>query len=204
LYYIDSTQNSDEKTKILKQEYSIDTATKKLDGYFKDFYKNRQNKSRGYYKQGYKVGVWEYYSPEGVLMERYNYDLQRSFVYNENQFIPKRVYAAMGAKTSHLDTLDVIPHFVGGMNELDYFIERYMRQPYFGWLNGIKGTVIVSFVVGKDGIIRDPIFHKKLGYGCEGEVLRVLNLMPRWAPAIKNQVPTETTFYLPIEIDCTK
>lgn len=192
-------------TKELSQEYSVDTTTKKLDGYFKDYFKGgKQQKSYGLYKGGYRVGVWQFYDKEGKVVEKYNYDLRRSFTFNENPYLAKRVYAAMGAKTSQLDTLDSIPHFVGGMTELNGFFEKQLKQPYFAWLAGLKGTVIVSFIVTADGELENIKIIKGIGMGCEGEAMRVMRLMPRWAPALKNDEYVSSYYELPIEFDCTQ
>lgn len=191
-------------TKQLSQEYFVDTTTKRLDGYYKDYFKGGKEKSYGLYKNGYRVGVWIFYDREGRINEKYNYDLRRSFIFNENPYLAKRVYAAMGAQTSNLDTLDTIPHFVGGKIELDAFMERHLKQPYFAWLAELKGVVVVSFTVTKAGELEDLKVVKHLGMGCEGEALRVLRIMPRWAPAVKNFEYVDSYYELPIEFDCTQ
>lgn len=196
LYWLD--------TKKVKQDYYVDTATKKLHGPYKDFYPDGKLKAQGEYNQSYRAGVWEFYDKETKLMEKYNYDLRRSFVYNENPYLPKRIYAAMGAPTSHLDTLDTIPHFIGGMPELEAFFARQLKQPYYAWLEQLKGILIVSFVVDENGEILYPRVEKRLGFGCEAEALRVVRIMPRWAPAVKNDKFTAVRYYLPIEFDCTQ
>ncbi len=191
-------------TKEISQEYFVDTTTKKLDGYYKDYYRGNKEKAYGLYKGGYRVGVWLFYDTDGKILEKYNYDLRRSFMFNENPYLAKRVYAAMGAQTTHLDTLDSIPHFVGGMKELDFFFKKQLKQPYFAWLAQLKGTLIVSFIVTQDGELQRVRVEKSLGMGCDEEAFRVLQLMPRWAPAIKNDEYVDSYYELPIEFDCTQ
>ena len=46
--------------------------------------------------------------------------------------------------------------------------------------------VIVQFIVGKDGSIRDIKPETSLGYGMEEELLRVIRKGPKWTPGIQN------------------
>lgn len=47
-------------------------------------------------------------------------------------------------------------------------------------------TVIVQFIVGKDGSISDIKTLTDHGYGMEQEVIRVIKLSPKWVPARQN------------------
>ncbi len=50
-------------------------------------------------------------------------------------------------------------------------------------------TVVMSFVVNKDGSIRDIKADNDPGYGMVKEVTRVLKLSPNWVPATINNKP---------------
>jgi periplasmic protein TonB len=47
-------------------------------------------------------------------------------------------------------------------------------------------TVIVKFIVGKDGSVRDMSAESNNGYGMEEEVIRVLKKANKWKPGIQN------------------
>jgi len=48
-----------------------------------------------------------------------------------------------------------------------------------------KYTVVIQFIVGKDGKLYDIKPLTKHGYGMEGEVMRILRKSPSWIPAIQ-------------------
>ncbi len=54
--------------------------------------------------------------------------------------------------------------------------------------NAPKGTytVIIKFVVNKDGNLSNFTFSKNPGYGTTEEVLRIIKKSPKWKPAIQN------------------
>jgi periplasmic protein TonB len=47
-------------------------------------------------------------------------------------------------------------------------------------------TVIVKFIVAKDGTVRDMVAESNNGYGMEEEVVRVLKKANKWKPGIQN------------------
>ena len=47
-------------------------------------------------------------------------------------------------------------------------------------------TVIVRFIVSKDGSISDVVAETKLGYGMEAEAIKAIKKGPKWTPAIQN------------------
>lgn len=47
-------------------------------------------------------------------------------------------------------------------------------------------TVIVRFIVSKDGSISDVTPETKVGYGMEDEAVRIIKKGPKWTPALQN------------------
>ncbi|MFX8523828.1 energy transducer TonB, partial [Acinetobacter baumannii] len=47
-------------------------------------------------------------------------------------------------------------------------------------------TVIVSFIVSKDGSISDVTAENDPGYGTKAEAIRVIAKGPKWKPAVQN------------------
>ena len=47
-------------------------------------------------------------------------------------------------------------------------------------------TVIVRFIVSKDGSISDVVPETKLGFGMEAEAVKAIKKGPKWTPAIQN------------------
>lgn len=53
----------------------------------------------------------------------------------------------------------------------------------------MSGDVFVSFVVDEAGRLLDAEVVKGIGYGLDEEALRLVRLMPWWAPARANGKP---------------
>ncbi len=96
------------------------------------------------------------------------------------------------------DMVEVQPSFPGGQTEMMSWISSHLKYPAIAAENGIEGKVIVQFVVGKNGAIRDANIVRALNPSCDKEALRVVNAMPRWLPGKQNGKEVSVKFTLPI------
>jgi periplasmic protein TonB len=78
--------------------------------------------------------------------------------------------------------VEQMPQFPGGENEMLKFIMNNLRYPTLAQENGISGTVIVNFVVDRDGKIGRIKVVRGIGGGCDEEAVRVMEKMPHWSP----------------------
>ena len=76
------------------------------------------------------------------------------------------------------------PNFIGEKKALDIFIKRNFKQPKVK--NGVKGEVLVSFIVEKDGSLSEIGVLSDAGYGTADEAIRVMKLSPNWKAGILN------------------
>ncbi len=79
--------------------------------------------------------------------------------------------------------IEVQPGFPGGMPKWYSFLKNNFSPPEEP---GLKGKVVVSFVVEKDGSLTDIKVLKDIGYGSGKEAERVLRKGPKWTPAEQN------------------
>jgi len=83
------------------------------------------------------------------------------------------------------------------------FIYENIKYPEVDRLNGNEGTVVVSFVVEKDGSISNPVILKDPGEQMGEEALRVVNLMnqlpKKWSPGYRKGEPVKVQFNLPVK-----
>ena len=91
------------------------------------------------------------------------------------------------------------PEFKDGVAAMYQFLGKNIIYPATARENGIEGTVYVSFVVGKDGSIRDAQVKRGIGGGCSEEALRVVKLMPNWNPGKQNGKAVSVTFTIPVK-----
>jgi protein TonB len=90
------------------------------------------------------------------------------------------------------------PSFPGGDSEMNKFIKKNLKYPPAALRNGLEGLVVVQFVVNKEGQISDVQVVKKLGGGTDEEAMRVVKMMPAFAPAKQNGRPVSFRFTLPV------
>jgi protein TonB len=93
--------------------------------------------------------------------------------------------------------LEIKPEFKGGLNKFYDYIAKNYRTPD---VPGLKGKLLVSFVVEKDGSITDIKVLKDIGYGSGEEAIRILKKCPNWIPAKQKGKKVRCTFMLPINI----
>lgn len=84
---------------------------------------------------------------------------------------------------------DQKPTFPKGERGLEVYLARNKRTPFPAKTEGIAGIVELRFLVNTDGSLSDIRILKGLGYGCDEEALRLVENMPAWTPAIKNNHP---------------
>ena len=94
---------------------------------------------------------------------------------------------------------DEPPQYPGGEAAMLQFIYRQLQYPALAKENGVQGTVIISFIVDRDGSIYNEKVVRDIGGGCGAEGLRVVRKMPKWSPGKKNGVAVRTQFNLPVK-----
>jgi periplasmic protein TonB len=95
-------------------------------------------------------------------------------------------------------SLEHQPEFPGGWKAFSEFIKVNYRLPD---IKGLKGKVIVEFVVEKDGRIVETKIMKDVGYGTGVELMRVLSESPLWKPGMQSGKLVRCRFSLPINVD---
>lgn len=93
-----------------------------------------------------------------------------------------------------------MPSFPGGDAEMFKWIYKHMEYPEMARTAGTQGSVVLTFVVGKDGAISDiQVVKTPAGGSILGkEATRVVQTMPKWSPGEANGHPVKVRFTLPI------
>ena len=97
--------------------------------------------------------------------------------------------------------VEQMPAFPGGEEELFKYLGKNINYPAMEKDNGISGTAYVTFVVDKDGKIKDAKIARGVrgGPGCDKEALRVVSGMPDWKAGKQNGRQVSVQFNLPIK-----
>ena len=94
--------------------------------------------------------------------------------------------------------VEEMPAFPGGDAKLFEFLKNNIKYPAIARENGIQGRVYVTFVVDKEGKIKDAKVLRGIGGGCDEEALRVVRAMPEWKIGKQNGRPVAVQYNLPI------
>jgi TonB family protein len=96
------------------------------------------------------------------------------------------------------DSVDVMPEFKGGMQELFAFMGNNIKYPKQSAKDGIEGKVMVEFIVTKNGEVKDAKVLKGVNDEIDAESIRVINAMPNWTPGVKDGKKVNVKMVLPI------
>lgn len=94
--------------------------------------------------------------------------------------------------------VEEMPSYPGGETERINHIRDNLFYPMWARERGIQGVVLVSFIVEENGEITNPEVLKGIGGGCDEEVLRIVNKMPKWNPGRLCGKPVRTEARMPI------
>jgi TonB family protein len=106
--------------------------------------------------------------------------------------------APTATKDTIFNSVDIQPEFPGGKNAFHSFIYMHLKYPNDARQNGTQGTVVVSFVVEKDGSLTDVAIARGIGSGCDEEAARIIKLSPKWIPGVQNKHVVRTAYTVPI------
>jgi TonB family protein len=130
----------------------------------------------------------------------YHYSSIRNFLAT-NRYMIKR---------STGDTLYTVvemqPEYPGGYQQMAFDIKENMTYPKSARKRHITGTVYVAFVVGKDGVVREPEVLRGIDPECDAEALRAISQLNTWKPGMQRKdipgekfEPVSVKFVVPIK-----
>ncbi len=94
--------------------------------------------------------------------------------------------------------VEEMPSFRNGEKAMLDFIAENVVYPENAKKKKLHGRVYVSYIIDKDGYVRDPKVLRGIGGGCDEEALRVVLKMPNWNPGYQNGRPKNVQFILPV------
>lgn len=89
--------------------------------------------------------------------------------------------------------------FTNGEGAMLKFIYDNLKYPKIAKWRRVQGTVLVKFVIEKNGAINDAAILQDIGVGCGAEALRIVKMMPLWTGASSRGRPERWEFIVPIE-----
>lgn len=91
-----------------------------------------------------------------------------------------------------------MPEFPGGAEALNAFLSKEIQYPEIARNNGITGTVLVEFVIEKDGKVSNASVKVPLFPDCDKEAIRGVLAMPKWKPGKNMNKPVRCYYQVPV------
>ncbi|MBD1423500.1 M56 family metallopeptidase [Sphingobacterium chuzhouense] len=100
--------------------------------------------------------------------------------------------------------VEINPEPEGGLHEFRVWIGENYQFPQEAIDAGVKGQVVVSFIIEKDGTLGDFKIIKDLGHGTGEAAIETLKKAKPWRPGIQNGRKVRVAYTLPITINLEK
>ncbi|KPK83506.1 MAG: hypothetical protein AMS27_12620 [Bacteroides sp. SM23_62_1] len=95
--------------------------------------------------------------------------------------------------------VEQMPTFNGGdLREFQKYCQQNLVYPEVAMDNDITGTVVIQFVVNKNGDVVKAKVARSVDPALDAEALRVVNSSPKWTPGKQRNVPASVSFTVPI------
>lgn len=181
---------------VALQKYS-DYENRILNGRCSYWYPNGSLHQEATYVNDKLQGLVNTYYESGQLKRRLTFDndtIVNGSFYNEDGSTKTSIYQ----EDLEQFIIHVMPAFPGGEEKLQLYLAGELNYPVVARENNIQGTVQASFVVSKQGIIRDINILDSPHESLSDEVIRLIKNMPRWEPGRVGVLPVNVRFTLPV------
>ncbi|MEI8202059.1 MAG: energy transducer TonB [Bacteroidota bacterium] len=84
------------------------------------------------------------------------------------------------------ENYDVLPEYQGGEGGRAQFLTNSIKYPQFAKEHGQQGTVYIQVIIDETGKMVSAFALKGVSKDIDEETLRVVRLMPKWKPGIKD------------------
>lgn len=101
------------------------------------------------------------------------------------------------------EVVEKMPAFPGGMAELMKYLRSNVKYPVEAHKAGIQGRVVVSFVISKDGTVKDAKIVRSVDKSIDAEALRVISAMPKWQPGYQDGKAVSVRYTVPVTFRLT-
>jgi len=122
-----------------------------------------------------------------------------------NDFSTKITNPKPDAPSDHTQTQpDRLPQYPGGDSALLNYLTENINYPKSAMEAGKQGTVIVQFVIDKNGNVREPEIIKGVCPELDKEAIRVVKTITGWEPGLSDGNAVDCQFVLPIRFKLHK
>ncbi len=198
------------------------------DGLWKRFHKNGDLWAEESYSMGLPNGVHtEYWNKDQIKVEA-NYSeglldgtfksyfengtLRRKDIFSKGEMVEQACFSISGQDTTYYPYF-YSPLFPGceqienkpfiaiqrcSNQKMFSFIQENLRYPDAARIYGKQGTVLLSFIVKKDGSLKDPLLLEDISEEIAHECMKLFRRFPDWIPGKKDGVVSDVYFEIPL------
>ncbi|MCK9304028.1 MAG: M56 family metallopeptidase [Bacteroidales bacterium] len=95
--------------------------------------------------------------------------------------------------------VDVKPKFMGGDDaKFTKWVYERLQYPEMAKVKGIQGRILLTFIVSKDGSVKDVRVVRGVDKSLDEEALRVVSASPKWTPGMEKGEAVNVRFQFPI------
>ncbi|WP_207428350.1 M56 family metallopeptidase [Pedobacter sp. SYSU D00535] len=127
--------------------------------------------------------------------------VERSFPTVSNGLHKDEIKPLQDSSIYDFSKVDKLPEFPGGIEKFYKFVGNNYQIPAILKEKGVKGRLIATFVVEKDGTLSGIRSLRDLGHGTGEELVRVLQSGGKWIPGVANGKPVRIQYTLPVMLN---
>jgi len=178
---------------VLKSDKSI------RQGNYKKFNYKGSIGINGYFKNGVKDSIWEFFDFQGDLQQKFDFTKNELVYYKVDKNNPENKFRVINGVDITELKLDRPPIYIGGDVVMLENLLTSIQFPQAATEHGISGTVYLKFTVDKFGKTSNHKVLKGLGYGCDEEALRVVKEIPdNWLSGIYKGQRVDVEIVMPV------
>ncbi|MCQ2286535.1 MAG: energy transducer TonB [Bacteroidales bacterium] len=129
-----------------------------------------------------------------------DWDFSAEFTEDEaiEEYVPIEIVEEEVEEAPPVRIAEKMPEFIGGTDALYEFLRNNLQYPEIARNNNIQGTVLIEFVVERDGRVSNVKAVAPLYPDCDAEAIRVVQKLPKWKPGEQMGKPVRVYYNLPI------
>jgi len=101
----------------------------------------------------------------------------------------------------HIRFVSQPARFPGGEEAMMKYIYSNIHYPEEAMENGIEGRVVARFTINREGRVEDIRIDGSVHPSLDDEVVRILNSLPAFNPAVQNGRKVPVFMYIPVVFD---
>lgn len=183
-----------------KESYTVLNSNPLLKhGNYKKTNYNNTIRINGYYKNGVKDSIWEFYDFNGKLEQKYDFTKKEIIFYKIEDKNKNEEFKVVNGIDTIKIKLERPPLYIGASAIMFENLLINIKYPQEAKENGTKGKVYIAFTVNDNGKTSDHRVTQGIGSGCDEEALRVIKEIPdNWLPGQLNGKSVNVEFVIPV------